>query len=151
MIQKEIRIRNKKAKFNYELLEFFDAGIKLQGTEIKSIRMGKASIAESFCEVKDGEVFIVNMHIDEYGWGTHFNHKIKRDRKLLLQKTEINKLEKKTQEAGLTIVPTLLFINDRGLAKVRIALAKGKKLYDKRDSLKEKDLKRDLQRIQKNF
>ena len=151
MIQKEVRIRNKKASFNYDLLEFFDAGIKLQGTEIKSIRMGQASIAESFCEVKNGEVFIVNMNIDEYGWGTHNNHKIKRDRKLLLKKTEIKNLEKNTQEQGQTIVPTLLYINDRGLAKVRIALAKGKKLYDKRNTLREKDLKRDLQRIEKNF
>lgn len=151
MIQKEIRIRNKKAKFNYELLESFDAGIKLQGTEIKSIRMGKASIAESFCEVKDGEVYIVNMHIDEYAWGTHYNHKIKRDRKLLLTKNEIKKLEKQTQDIGTTIVPTLLYINKKGLAKLRISLAKGKKLYDKRNSLKEKDLKRDIDRIQKNF
>lgn len=151
MIQKEIRIRNKKARFNYELLESFDAGIKLQGTEIKSIRMGKASIAESFCEVKDGEVYIVNMHIDEYDWGTHYNHKIKRDRKLLLTKTEIKKLEKQTQDVGTTIVPTLLYINQKGLAKVRIALAKGKKLYDKRNSIKEKDLQRDTERIQKNF
>ncbi len=151
MIQKEIRIRNKKAKFNYELLESFDAGIKLQGTEIKSIRMGKASIAESFCEVKDGEVYIVNMHIDEYAWGTHYNHKIKRDRKLLLTKNEIKKLEKQTQDLGTTIVPTLLYINKKGLAKLRISLAKGKKLYDKRNSLKEKDLKRDIDRIQKNF
>lgn len=151
MIQKDIRIRNKKAKFNYELLESFDAGIKLQGTEIKSIRMGKASIAESFCEVKDGEVYIVNMHIDEYAWGTHYNHKIKRDRKLLLTKNEIKKLEKQTQDLGTTIVPTLLYINKKGLAKLRISLAKGKKLYDKRNSLKEKDLKRDIDRIQKNF
>lgn len=151
MIQKEIRIRNKKAKFNYELLESFDAGIKLQGTEIKSIRMGKASIAESFCEVKDGEVYIINMHIDEYAWGTHYNHKIKRDRKLLLTKNEIKKLEKQTQDLGTTIVPTLLYINKKGLAKLRISLAKGKKLYDKRNSLKEKDLKRDIDRIQKNF
>lgn len=151
MIQKEIRIRNKKAKFNYELLESFDAGIKLQGTEIKSIRMGKASIAESFCEVKDGEVYIVNMHIDEYAWETHYNHKIKRDRKLLLTKNEIKKLEKQTQDIGTTIVPTLLYINKKGLAKLRISLAKGKKLYDKRNSLKEKDLKRDIDRIQKNF
>ena len=151
MIQKDIRIRNKKAKFNYELLESFDAGIKLQGTEIKSIRMGKASIAESFCEVKDGEVYIVNMHIDEYAWGTHYNHKIKRERKLLLTKNEIKKLEKQTQDLGTTIVPTLLYINKKGLAKLRISLAKGKKLYDKRNSLKEKDLKRDIDRIQKNF
>ncbi len=151
MIQKEIKIKNKKAKFNYELIEFYDAGIQLFGTEIKSIRMGKASIAESFCEVKEGEVFIVNMHIDEYDWGTHYNHKIRRDRKLLLTKNEIKKLDRKTRETGLTIVPTLLYINQKGLAKVRIALARGKKLYDKRHVLKEKDLRRDMQRIQKNL
>lgn len=150
-MQREIKIRNKKARFNYELLDSFDAGIQLQGTEIKSIRMGKASIAESFCEVKAGEVFIVNMHIDEYDWGTHNNHKIKRNRKLLLTKTEIQKIEKKTNETGLTAIPTLLYINDKGLAKVRISLAKGKKLYDKRNTIKEKDLHRDMQRIQKNF
>ena len=151
MIQKQVNIKNRKARFNYELIEGFDAGIQLQGTEIKSIRLGKASIAESFCEIKDGEVFVVNMHIDEYDWGTHYNHKIKRDRKLLLNKREIAKLDKKTKETGLTIIPTLLYINDRGLAKMRIYLAKGKKLYDKRHSIKEKDIKRDISRIQKNF
>lgn len=151
MIQKEIRIKNKKARFNYELLEDFTAGIQLRGTEIKSIRMGKASIAESFCEIKNGEVFVVNMHINEYDWGTHYNHKIKRDRKLLLQKREIKKLDRKTKESGLTIVPTLLYINKKGYAKMKISLARGKKLYDKRNSIKEKDLQRDLQRIQKNY
>lgn len=151
MQQKEIKIKNKKARFNYELLESFDAGIQLQGTEIKSIRMGKASITESFCEVKNGEVFIVNMHIDEYDWGSYYNHKIRRERKLLLTKPEIKKLERKTLETGNTIVPTLLYINKNGLAKVRIALAKGKKLYDKRNAIKEKDLKRDIQRIQKIY
>lgn len=150
-IQKQIKIKNKKAKFHYELLEGFTAGIQLAGTEIKSIRMGKASIGESFCEVKNGEVYIVNMYIDEYDWGTHYNHKIRRDRKLLLNKREIAKLEKKTKETGLTIVPTLLFINDKGLAKLRVFLARGKKLYDKRNSLKEKDIRRDIERIQKNF
>lgn len=151
MIQKKVNIKNKKARFNYELIERFDAGIQLMGTEIKSIRMGKASIAESFCEVKKGELFIVNMHINEYEWGTHGNHKIKRDRKLLLQKREIKKLEKKTKEGGFTIVPTLLYINDKGFAKMTIFLAKGKKLHDKRHTLKEKDIKKSLDRIQKNF
>lgn len=150
-IQKQIKIKNKKAKFHYELLEGFTAGIQLAGTEIKSIRMGKASIAESFCEIKNGEAYIINMYIDEYGWGTHFNHKIRRERKLLLNRREINKLEKKTKETGLTIVPTLLFINDKGLAKLRVFLAKGKKLYDKRNTLKEKDIRRDIERTQKNF
>ncbi|MBV7441177.1 SsrA-binding protein SmpB [Weeksellaceae bacterium TAE3-ERU29] len=150
-MQKQVNIKNRKARFNYELIEGFDAGIQLQGTEIKSIRLGKASIAESFCEIKNGEVFVVNMHIDEYDWGTHYNHKIKRDRKLLLNKREIAKLDRKTKETGLTIIPTLLYINDRGLAKLKIYLAKGKKLYDKRHSIKEKDIKRDISRIQKNF
>ncbi|MGI9525845.1 MAG: SsrA-binding protein SmpB [Weeksellaceae bacterium] len=149
--QKEVRIKNRKAKFNYDLIESFTAGIKLQGTEIKSIRLGKASIAEAFCEIKNGEAYIVNMHIDEYAWGSYANHKIRRERKLLLNKGELKKLERKTQESGLTIVPTLLFINKRGLAKLNISLAKGKKLYDKRNSIKEKDLKRDIQRVQKNF
>ncbi|MXV37251.1 SsrA-binding protein SmpB [Flavobacteriaceae bacterium Ap0902] len=150
-LKKEIKIKNRKARFNYELLESFTAGLQLQGTEIKSIRMGKASIAEAFCEIKNGEAYVVNMHIDEYNWGTHGNHKIKRERKLLLKKEELKKLEKKTQDVGVTIIPTLLFINNRGLAKLNISIAKGKKLFDKRNSIKEKDLKRDVQRIQKNF
>ena len=147
---KEIVIKNKRARFEYELLESYDAGIQLFGTEIKSIRMGKASIVDSFCQMKDGELYIVNMFIDEYDWGTHFNHKTKRDRKLLLQKKELKKLERKTKETGLTIVPTTLYINNKGLAKLKVYLARGKKLYDKRESLKGKDLKRDLERIIKN-
>ena len=149
-MQKEVTIKNKRARFEYELLDSYDAGIQLFGTEIKSIRMGKASITESFCQIKDGQVYIVNMFIDEYDWGTHFNHKTRRDRKLLLQKTEIKKLERKTKETGLTIVPTTLYINNRGLAKLRIYLARGKKLYDKRETIKGKDLKRDLDRMVKN-
>lgn len=149
-MQKEVTIKNKRARFEYELIDSYDAGIQLFGTEIKSIRMGKASITESFCQIKDGEVYIVNMFIDEYDWGTHFNHKTRRDRKLLLQKNEIKKLERKTKESGLTIVPTTLYINNRGLAKLRIYLARGKKLYDKRETIKGKDLKRDLERMVKN-
>jgi SsrA-binding protein len=149
-VQKEVTIKNKRARFEYELLDSFDAGIQLFGTEIKSIRMGKASITESFCQIKDGEIYIINMFIDEYDWGTHFNHKTRRDRKLLLQKQEIKKLERKTKETGLTIVPTTLYVNNRGLAKLRIYLAKGKKLYDKRETIKGKDLKRDLDRLIKN-
>ena len=149
-MQKEVTIKNKRARFEYELLDSFDAGIQLFGTEIKSIRMGKASITESFCQIKDGEIYIINMFIDEYDWGTHFNHKTRRDRKLLLQKQEIKKLERKTKETGLTIVPTTLYVNNRGLAKLRIYLAKGKKLYDKRETIKGKDLKRDLDRLIKN-
>ncbi len=149
-MQKEVTIKNKRARFEYELIDSYDAGIQLFGTEIKSIRMGKASITESFCQIKDGEIYIVNMFIDEYDWGTHFNHKTRRDRKLLLQKNEIKKLERKTKETGLTIVPTTLYINNRGLAKLRIYLARGKKLYDKRETIKGKDLKRDLDRMVKN-
>ncbi|WP_068597088.1 SsrA-binding protein SmpB [Vaginella massiliensis] len=147
---KEIVIKNKRARFEYELLESFDAGIQLFGTEIKSIRMGKASIVDSFCQMKDGELFIINMFIDEYDWGTHYNHKTKRDRKLLLEKKELKKIDRKTKESGMTIVPTALYINNKGLAKVKIYLARGKKLYDKRETLKGKDLKRDLDRIIKN-
>lgn len=146
----EINIKNKKARFEYELMDGFDAGIQLFGTEIKSIRKGKASISESFCQFIDGELFIINMFIDEYDLGTRYNHKTRRDRKLLLKKLELKKLERKTKETGLTIIATNLYINNKGLAKLRIHLAKGKKLYDKRESLKRKDLKRDLDRIIKN-
>ena len=149
-MQKEVTIKNKRARFEYELLDSYEAGIQLFGTEIKSIRMGKASITESFCQMKDGELYIVNMFIDEYDWGTYFNHKTRRDRKLLLQKSELRKLERKTKETGLTIVVTTLFINNKGLAKLKIYLAKGKKLFDKRNTIKGKDLKRDLDRMIKN-
>lgn len=149
-MQAQVNIKNKKARFEYELLEAYDAGIQLFGTEIKSIRMGKASITESFCQIKDGELFIINMFIDEYDWGTYANHKTRRDRKLLLKKNELKKLERRTKETGLTIVATRLYINHKGLAKLRVYLARGKKLYDKRESIKTKDLKRDLDRIIKN-
>lgn len=149
-MQAQVNIKNKKARFEYELLEAYDAGIQLFGTEIKSIRMGKASITESFCQIKDGELFIINMFIDEYDWGTYANHKTRRDRKLLLKKNELKKLERRTKETGLTIVATRLYINNKGLAKLRVYLARGKKLYDKRESIKTKDLKRDLDRIIKN-
>ena len=149
-MQKEVTIKNKRARFEFELLDSYDAGIQLFGTEIKSIRMGKASITESFCQMKDGELYIINMFIDEYDWGTHFNHKTRRDRKLLLHRSELKKLERKTKETGLTVVPTTLYINNKGLAKLRIYLAKGKKLYDKRETIKGKDLKRDLDRMIKN-
>lgn len=145
-MQQKVTIKNRKARFNYELLDRYTAGIQLGGTEIKSIREGKASIAESFCEIKEGEVWCVNMNIDEYQYGSYYNHKPKRDRKLLLQKREIKKLERKLMDKGMTIVPLEIFINDRGLAKINIALAKGKKLYDKRETIKTKDINRDLQR-----
>ena len=149
-MQKEVTIKNKRARFEYELMDSYDAGIQLFGTEIKSIRMGKASITESFCQMKDGELYIINMFIDEYDWGAYFNHKTRRDRKLLLQKSELRKLERKTKETGLTIVATTLYINNKGLAKLKIYLAKGKKLFDKRNTIKGKDLKRDLDRMIKN-
>lgn len=128
------------------------AGIVLSGTEIKSIRLGKASISESFCEFNDlGELFVINMQVDEYSHGSHYNHKPKAQRKLLLHKRELKKLERQVKNAGLTIVPLRLFLNERGLAKMDIALAKGKKLYDKRETIKDRDNKRDLDRIKKNF
>lgn len=152
MIQKNINIKNKKARFEYELLDKFTAGIVLGGTEIKSIRESKASISESFCEFNDkGELFIINMHVDEYSHGSHYNHKPKAERKLLLNKQELKKLHKEVNTSGLTIIPLNLFLNERGLAKINIALAKGKKLYDKRETMKDRDNKRDLDRIKKSF
>ncbi|MFV0530932.1 MAG: SsrA-binding protein SmpB [Flavobacteriales bacterium] len=145
-MQQNVKIKNRKARFNYELLDRYTAGIQLGGTEIKSIRAGKASIAESFCEIKNNEVWCINMHIDEYQYGSYYNHKPKRDRKLLLQKKEIKKMVRKLQDKGMTIIPLEIFVNERGLAKMNIALAKGKKLYDKRESIKTKDINRDLQR-----
>tara|TARA_B100000579_G_scaffold419681_1_gene418528 strand:- start:181 stop:642 length:462 start_codon:yes stop_codon:yes gene_type:complete len=151
-VQKRINIQNKKARFEYELLDQFTAGIVLTGTEIKSIRNSKASITESFCEFNEnGELFAVNMYIEEYSFGTLFNHRPRGSRKLLLKKRELNKLFKKVKNSGLTIVPLKLFINEKGFAKMLIALARGKKLYDKRETLKDLDNKRDLDRIKKSF
>lgn len=151
-MQKNINIKNKRARFEYEILDKYTAGIVLGGTEIKSLRYGRASISESFCEFNDnGELFVINMQIDEYSHASHYNHKPKAQRKLLLQKRELKKLRKEVTTSGLTIVPLTLFINDRGLAKIQIALAKGKKLYDKRESMKDRDNKRDLARIKKSF
>ena len=147
-----MNILNKKAGYSYELLNSYLAGIVLTGTEIKSIRAGKASIAESFCEFNDrGELFVINMTVQEYNHGNHFNHKPKAERKLLLNKKELRKLEKEVKNTGLTIIPTKLFINDKGFAKLLIALAKGKKLFDKRESIKDRENKRNLDRIKKNF
>ncbi len=152
MLQKKINIKNKKARFEYEILDTYTAGMVLGGTEIKSIRLSKASISESFCEFNEkGELFIINMQIDEYSHGSHYNHKPKAARKLLLNKQELRKLNKEVTASGLTIIPLNLFLNDRGLAKLKIALAKGKKLYDKRENIKDRDNKRDLDRIKKAF
>lgn len=146
-----INIKNRRAKFEYEFLDTFVAGIKLAGTEIKSIREGKASIAESFCEFNNGELFVINMTVQEYSHATYFNHNPKTERKLLLKKRELHKLEKEVKNSGLTIIPLRMFINDRGLAKLEIALAKGKKLYDKRETIKERETKRNLDRIKKDY
>ncbi|CAM3491751.1 SsrA-binding protein SmpB [Zobellia roscoffensis] len=152
MVQKNINIKNKKAKFEYEFIDTYVTGIVLAGTEIKSVREGKASITQSFCEFNErGELFVINMQIDEYSHASHFNHKPKAERKLLMNKRELIKLRKEVTTSGFTIVPINLFINDRGLAKLKIALAKGKKLYDKRETLKDRDNKRDLSRIKKSF
>lgn len=150
-MQKMINILNRRAKFDYEIIDKYDAGIVLTGTEIKSIRLGKASISESFCEFNNNELFVINSHIEEYLYGTHYNHKAKSERKLLLTKKELRKLEKSKEIKGLTIIPLRLYTNEKGLAKLEIALCRGKKNYDKRESLKEQDTKRDLDRLKKNY
>ena len=151
-MKKSINILNKKARFSYDLLDTYTAGIVLTGTEIKSIRASKASIAESFCEFNDsGELFVINMTVQEYDHGNHFNHRPKAERKLLLNKKELRKLEKEVKNTGLTIIPTKLFINEKGFAKLKIALAKGKKLFDKRETIKDRENKRNLDRVKKNF
>ncbi|NND62725.1 MAG: SsrA-binding protein SmpB [Flavobacteriaceae bacterium] len=150
-LKKKVQIKNRKARFEYEILDKYTAGIVLRGTEIKAIREGNASIAESFCEFSNGELFVINMTIQEYSHATHFNHQPKSERKLLLNKQELKKLEKEVRNSGLTIVPLLLFTNDKGFAKLEIGLARGKKQYDKRESMKERDTKRDLSRIKKSF
>jgi SsrA-binding protein len=144
MAEDGIVIKNKKAHHEYFLLQEFTAGIQLTGTEIKSIREGKASIVDAYCTFTGNELFVRGMHIAEYYQGTYNNHEPKRDRKLLLTKRELHKLLVKVKEKGLTIVPTLLFINERGLAKLTIALAKGKHSYDKRETLKQKDIQREI-------
>ncbi len=151
-MQKYINIKNRKARFNYEIMDKYTAGIVLTGTEIKSIRSGKASIAESFCEFNEkGELFVINMNVEEYAFGTHYNHRPKAERKLLLNKRELKSLNKDVQTKGFSIVPLRLFINDRGFAKMEIALAKGKKLYDKRDTIRDRENKRNLDRIKKIY
>ncbi|HLW42489.1 MAG TPA: SsrA-binding protein SmpB, partial [Flavobacterium sp.] len=143
-MQKNVNIQNKRAKFEFEFIEKYTAGIVLRGTEIKSIRLGKASIADSFCEFHNGELFMINSHIEEYSFGTHYNHKAKSERKLLLNKRELKSLFKNVQNKGLTIVPLRLFTNEKGLAKIEIALARGKKIYDKRETIKDRENKINL-------
>lgn len=146
MTQKKIEIVNRKAKYEYEWIETFTAGMALLGTEIKAIRLGKASIAEGYCHMVRGELFVKNMNISEYDFGNINNHEPLRERKLLLNKRELRKIEKNLKDAGITVILTKLFVNQKGLAKMNIAIARGKKLYDKRQSVKERDVKRDMSR-----
>lgn len=145
-MEKSVNIRNKRASHEYFLIQEVTAGIQLTGTEIKSIRDGTASIADAYCSFSGNELFVRNMHIAEYSFGTHYNHEPKRDRKLLLTKRELKKLAIKVKERGFTIIPVLLFINENGLAKLNIALARGKHAYDKRETLKQKDHQREMER-----
>ena len=144
-----IQILNKKAKFEYIILDRYVAGIQLFGTEIKSIREGKASLVDSWCAIEHGEMYVKQMHIAEYRFGSYANHEAKRDRKLLLQRREIRKIERATKETGKTIIPLCLFINEQGLAKLEIAICQGKHTYDKRQSLREADDKRQIAQMQK--
>jgi SsrA-binding protein len=151
-MQKNINIQNKKARFEYQFLSKYIAGIQLSGTEIKSIRQSKARITESFCEFNEkGELFVINMFIEQYSHGSFYNHNTKSARKLLLTKQELKKLQKEVQNVGLTIIPLRLFITEKGWAKLKIALCKGKKLYDKREVIKDRENKKSLARIRKNY
>lgn len=144
---KTVNIRNKQASFAYEFLDTFVAGLILKGTEIKSIREGKVNLTDGYVYFNKSEAFVKGINISPFTQGTHYNHEAARDRKLLLKKSELLRLKARTEEKGLALVPTRLFINDRGYAKLEIALARGKKVHDKRESIKERDLKRELQRI----
>ena len=146
-----VQIKNKKASFEYFFMETFTAGIVLTGTEIKSIRMGKASLVDTFCFINNGEIWVKGMNISPYFYGSYNNHEAKRDRKLLLNKREIHKLQEATKQIGYTIVPTLVFIDKNGRAKMDIALAKGKQEFDKRQTLKEKEDRREMDRAMKRF
>lgn len=146
---KNINIRNKRATFDYEILEEYVAGVVLVGTEIKSLRLGKASLVDSYCYFEQGELWIRNVNIAEYTWGTCNNHVPKRDRKLLLNRKELNKLQRSLQDRGLTVVGLRIFINDRGLAKIVVGLARGRKSFDKREYIKENDAKREMDKAMK--
>ena len=144
--KQQIRIKNKKAEFEYFILQKYTAGIVLAGTEIKSIRQGKANLTDSYCRFLNGELWVSNMHIAEYSHGGHYNHDPKADRKLLLSKKELRKLEWKVTEKGTTIIPLVLWMNEKGYAKLDIALAKGKRQYDKRETIKDRDNDREMQK-----
>ena len=143
----DVNIKNRQAGYEYELLDKYVAGMVLKGTEIKSIREGKVNLQDGYCYLNNGELFVKGINITPYAQGTHYNHEATRERKLLLKRSELKKLEGKVEEKGLTLIPTRLFINDRGLAKLEIAVGKGKKLHDKRDSIREREAKRDLNRM----
>jgi len=149
MSQQDIYIKNKRAYFEYSILDKYTAGIKLLGTEIKSIREGKANLNDAFCTFIDNQLYVRNLHISEYSYGSFYNHEAKRDRVLLLNKKELKKLQTRGEEKGLTIVPLSLFINERGFAKLEIGLAQGKKTYDKRETMKERDTKIEIDRAMK--
>jgi SsrA-binding protein len=144
---KDVNVKNRQASFEYELLDKYVAGIVLRGTEIKSIREGKINLQDGYAYFNNGELFVKGVNISPYAQGTHYNHEATRERKLLLKRSELKKLEARTEEKGLTLVPTRLFINDRGYAKMEIALGRGKKMHDKRDSIRERDAKRELDRM----
>ncbi|MDE6338140.1 MAG: SsrA-binding protein SmpB [Muribaculaceae bacterium] len=143
----QVNIKNRKAHFNYEIGDTFTAGMVLTGTEIKSIREGKASLTDSYCVVDRGEVWVKGMHVSEYSYGSYNNHIARRDRKLLLSKKEIAKIEKESNDAGFTIVPLRIFISEKGFAKMVIGIGKGKKSYDKRQAIKEREDKRNIDRM----
>lgn len=147
----KINIQNKRAGFEFEILERYDAGIMLRGSEIKAIRNGGGSISEAFCVMRDGELFVKNMNIPEYSHGGYANHEPVTLRKLLLRKRELGRIEAKMKERGLSVLPLRLFVNDRGFAKLEVGIGRGKKKFDKRESLKEKDTKRDIDRVMKKY
>lgn len=147
--KKRIEIVNRKAKFEYQFIDLLEAGIVLQGTEIKSVRQGKVNLNDAYCYFRDGELYIKSLYIAEYENGTHANHEPRRSRKLLLHRRELKKLERRVREKGMTIVPYRLYLSDRGIAKVEIALSQGKKSYDKRKTIKERENKREIRRLNK--
>lgn len=143
----DINIRNRQAGYEFELLDKYVAGIVLRGTEIKSIREGKVNLQDGYCYFNNSELYTKGVTIDQYAQGTHYNHEAQRERKLLLKRTELAKLEKRVEEKGLTLIPTRLFINERGYAKLEIAIGRGKKLHDKRNTIKDRDAKRELSKL----
>lgn len=151
MKQPPVNIKNKRASFDYELLQRYTAGIQLTGTEIKAIRAAKAHINEAFCQMRKHELYVINMHIAEYTYGTHYNHVPNQPRKLLLKQAELKQIHRKITEKGLTIIPIRLFLSDRGFAKLEIAVARGKKSFDKRESIKQKDTNRELNRLKSRW